>query len=384
MLRLGVDAGCWTNRRGYGRFTRGIITALATREDVQLTLIADRPTARALTLPPRAQLLEAPATTAASEAASASGHRPWRDLLACSLTASRARFDVFFFPSVYTYFPLFSRTPQVVALHDAIPEQLPDLVFPNWRRRLFWALKVRWALRAARRVVTVSPFAATEVRQRLGVSARRLRVLSEAPDPVFFPRPPEQVRLTCQRYRLGCPYLLYVGGFSPHKDLRTLLRAFYRLLREQPTLHLALAGDFSGDRFYTEPLAVRALQDALGIAERVHWLGYVPDEDLAALYSGAVALVLPSLGEGFGLPVVEAAACGCPVVASDRSHAADVIAATRVFPAKDDVALAATLRPFLEPAVRQAVGAQAQQEASRFQWSAVAAAAMAVFREVSP
>ncbi|MFN8533347.1 MAG: glycosyltransferase family 1 protein [Dehalococcoidia bacterium] len=380
-LRLGIDAACWTNRRGYGRFTRGLVGALAERDEVEVTLVADRSTAAAIVPPAGASLLVTPATVAASEAASASGRRSARDLIRSGLAASRAGFDLFFFPSVYTYFPLFSRTPQVVAIHDAIPEQLPALVFPERRLRLFWTIKVRWAIRAARRIITVSPFAARQVRERLGVSPQRLRVVSEAPDPIFTPTPEETIAEICRQYSLVRPYLLFVGGLSPHKDLPTLLRAAYRLDRDAPGIQVAIAGEVEGDSFFTEPVRLRALAEALGIADRVRWLGFVPDQDLAALYSGATALVLPSLAEGFGLPVVEAAACGCPVVASDASQAAEVIAAARVFPAGDDAALAAAVRPLLDPAERTRDGALAHHQAAAYRWETAAEQAIAIFRE---
>ncbi|GIW07009.1 MAG: hypothetical protein KatS3mg060_1814 [Dehalococcoidia bacterium] len=377
-----MDAACWPNRRGYGRFTRGLVTALAERDDLRLTLVADRPTAVQITPPAGVRLLSVDASVAAGEAASATGRRAALDLLRCGLAAARAGFDLFFYPSVSTYFPLVSRTPQVVTIHDAIPERLPALVFPQRRLRLFWTLKVRWAIHAARRVLTVSPFAARQLREQFRLPAHRVTVVGEAPDPVFGPAPQEVVGAVLEKYDLRPPYLLFVGGLSPHKDLPTLLRATYRLLGDQPDLQLALAGEVEGDRFYTEPLRLRSLAEALGIAERLHWLGYVPDRDLAALYSGATAVVLPSLAEGFGLPVVEAAACATPVVASDRSHAAEVIAAVRVFPAGDDAALAAAVRPLFDAATRREIGARGREQAAAYRWDAAAARAAAVFHEV--
>ena len=382
-LRVGVDAACWPNRRGYGRFIRGLVTALAERDDLRLTLIADCQTAEQVAPPPGVGLLVVRTSAAASEAASASGRRTVLDLLRCGFATSRAGFDVVFYPSVSTYFPLLSRTPQVVTIHDTTPERLPSLVFPRRTLQLYWTLKVRWALRAARRVLTVSPFAARHLSEQFRLPARRITVVGEAPDPIFAPADADAVAAVLRDYDVSQPYLFFVGGLSPHKDVPTLLRATYRLSREVADLQLALAGEVEGDRFYTEPLRLRGLVEALGISERVRWLGYVPDRALAALYSGATALVLPSLAEGFGLPVVEAAACGTPVVASDRSNAAEVIAATRVFPAGDDAALAAAIRPLFDRATRQAVGELGRQQAASYCWEAAAARAAAVFHSVA-
>jgi glycosyltransferase involved in cell wall biosynthesis len=382
-LRIGVDAACWPNRRGYGRFTRGLVGALAQREDLRLTLVADRHTAALIAPPPGVELLVVRTSAAAGDAASASGRRTVLDLLRCGLATSRAGFDVVFFPSVSTYFPLLSPTPEVVTIHDAIPERLPSLVFPRRRLQLYWTLKVRWALRVARRVITVSPFAARQLCDQFRLPEQRVRVVGEAPDPIFAPVDAETIAAVLGDYDLTQPYLLFVGGLSPHKDVPTLLRATYRLSREVAGLQLALAGEVDEDRFYTEPVRLRGIAEALGIAERVRWLGYVPDRALAALYSGATAVILPSLAEGFGLPVVEAAACGSPVVASDRSNAAEVIPAARVFPAGDDAALAAAVRPLFDAATRREVGERSREQAASYRWEEAAARAAAVFHEVA-
>ena len=126
---------------------------------------------------------------------------------------------------------------------------------------------------------------------------------------------------------LDSRFVLYVGGISPHKNLGTLLDAFARLRRD-PTCsdcRLVLVGDYSGDVFYSAYDELRQKTKLLGLGEAVHFTGYVADEDLVHLYSAAEVFVLPSLLEGFGLPVIEAMACGAPVVASRRGALPEVV-----------------------------------------------------------
>lgn len=382
-MRIGVDAATWPNRRGYGRFTRGIVSALARRADVQVTLVADSHTAAAITPPSGVALMSVPTTNAAGEAATDAGRRSVRDMLRLGWMAGRAGFDVFFYPSVYSYFPLVGRTPQVLTIHDAIPEAHPALVFPRRDLRLFWALKMWLARASARQVVTVSPFAARQIERHLGIARERLAALGEAPDCAFHPRPPDAQQAAQRHFGLAArPYVLFVGGVSPHKDLPTAFRALAALRERGIDLDFGIAGDVAGDRFYTRPDELRMLAAELGITDRVKWLGFVPDDDLAALLTGALALVFPSLAEGFGLPVVEAAACGCPVAASDASNAAELIGAgALVFRAGDAAVLAAQLAALhAHPERRCDISARAKAAAAAYSWDAAAGRLLAMLR----
>ena len=281
-------------------------------------------------LPQGLEILHVPTGRPTTESAVGAGARSPRDLLRLGRAAGRARFDVFLFPAVYSYFPLLSRTPCAVVFHDTIAERFPELVFPTPRNRWFWNAKVALAKRQARRAVTVSHASAHDLETRLGIASERIDVMSEAADPQF-QRTTDPSRLAAARARAGCegaaPLLLAVGGLSPHKNLRRLLEAMPAVLERHPTTRLAIVGDTSGKGFFDEAEALqRMVRERPILAERVHFTGFISDDELVALYSTATLLVFPSLWEGFGLPAIEAMACGLPVAASARGSLPEIVA----------------------------------------------------------
>lgn len=350
-MRVGVDGTCWANGRGYGRFTRelcGAMVALAPRDE--FVFFVDERAERAFELrAPNVRTAVVDQRQSPTEAASADGSRSPLDMLRLTRAVRRAGLDVFFSPSVYTYFPLPPRLPAVVTLHDAIAERFPELTLPSRRARLFWKLKVGLALRQARRVLTVSEFSRRELHEVLGVPLERIHVAVEAPAAAYAPSS-ERADVDAAVRAVGLPsgvrYLTYVGGFNPHKNVDVLVRAHGALVRElgEP-LHLVLVGTLSEDVFHGDRGGIqRAVQEA-GASELVHWPGFVADEDLRHLHSGALALVLPSQCEGFGLPAVEAAACGTPVVATTQSPLPELLeGGGRFVPPRDVDALQAALR----------------------------------------
>lgn len=376
-LRIGVDASCWTSGRGYGRFTRELLRAmveLAPRDD--FLFFFDRRLDGDLDLEaPNVRRVPVELSASPLEAAGAGGRRSLGDMARLTRAVWRARPDVFFSPSVYAYFPLPPRLPSLVTVHDAIPERHPTLTLPSTRARLFWRLKVRLALRQARLVLTVSDYSARELADALGVGPRRIRVAGEAPAPAFRPSESrEQIEAAAARAGLppGARWFIYVGGFNPHKCVDVLIRAHGDLVRgSTPPPHLLLVGTVEGDVFHKEPERIREAIDRAGTGSLVHWTGFVPDEELRHLHSGALGLVLPSRREGFGLPAVEAAACGTPVIATLESPLPELLqGGGRFVPPGDEAALAEALRSFCEDeAERRALGAVARDRAARLRWS---------------
>jgi glycosyltransferase involved in cell wall biosynthesis len=389
-VRIGIDGACWANHRGYGRFTRELLRAVVELEGPdELVFFLDAAARDAFDLAgaSRVEVVDVAQRVAPTQAAAADGHRSPTDMLRFARAVRRSRVDVFLSPTVYTYFPLPPRLPAVVGIHDTIAERHPELTLPTTRARLFWNAKVRLALRQARLVMTVSEFSAREIADVLRVPPDRIRVVGEAPAPVFRPATPEAVAAAAAR--LGIPpdesWLVYVGGFGPHKNVDTVVRAHAEAAARAPTrLHLLLVGALD-DAFLTDRSPIDAAIAAAGTGDRVHWPGFVPDEDLRDLLTGAVALLLPSEREGFGLPAVEAAACGTPVVATTRSPLPDLLAGGGIFvEPRDEPALRdAVVRLTTEPALRDQLGEQARERASGLRWDRAAEAALAVLHEAA-
>src|SRR5258708_5810957 len=324
-LRIGVDATCWANRRGYGRFTQGLLRAMTVRAPRdEFVCFLDPLAAASFDLAGPNLVRRAVAQSRAPVLAAApDGHRSAADMLRWTGAVWREPLDVFFQPSVYPFFPLPPGLRAVVTVHDAIAERFPALTLPSVRARTFWRLKVALALWQARLVLTVSEYAAEEIRTVHGLARSRIRVTTEAPAPAFRPSAGGEVAAAAARAGLprGARWFVYVGGFSPHKRVDIVVRAHAIVATEEreEAPHLLLVGAVEGDAFLGDQPRIRQAVAEMGTAALVHWTGFVPDEELRHLHSGAIALLLPSMSEGFGLPAVEAPACGTPVSATPPS-----------------------------------------------------------------
>lgn len=329
-MRIGIDACTWVNRRGYGRFTRGLVQAMMDAcPQHEFTLVVDSTMAHEASLPARATVHVVHTSERQATAASADGARRPVDLLRMGRAIGALEVDVFLFPTSFSYVPVFGRTPVVTVFHDATAEMHPGLIFPRALPRWLWTIKSQMARRQSRRIVTVSDDARTQLARVFGMPASEIAVVSEGADPIFQPTPESATEATDVRARYGLPakgaLLLYVGGLSPHKNIDGLLRAVAALPPSLSPWHLAIVGDVANDTFLTCYHALHAQALEPGLAGRVTFTGFVPDEQLAALYRACTALVLPSFSEGFGLPVLEAMACGAPVAVSDRFSLPEIV-----------------------------------------------------------
>ncbi|HEX7930662.1 MAG TPA: glycosyltransferase family 1 protein, partial [Sphingomicrobium sp.] len=325
-LTIGVDTTTWWNKRGFGRFTRGQLGAMLDEpRGHRFVLFVDQEPVEEM-LRPNVDVVRVKTSATVTDSAVADGSRSIRDLLAFRREASGRPLDVFWFPAVYSWYPVSGRIPTVVTFHDAIAEHHTKLVLPTLRGRLFWNLKVWLAKRSARHIATVSEAAREEI-----------SVILEAADARFHPITGEQ-ELQAARKSVGLPLdrrlILYVGGLAPHKNLVGLLEGYAAAVYRDDrfnNLDLVLAGDPKGDGFHSNVEELHALVATHGLKGRVHFPGFVPDAILPALYSDALAVAMPAFSEGFGLPAAEAIACGTPVIATAGGAVAEVVGKARLF-----------------------------------------------------
>lgn len=384
-LHVGIDGTSWDNDRGFGRFTRELVTALAARDaGFRYTLLVDRPPKRPV--PEGVAVRSAATTRTLNESAVGEGSRSPAYLWQVGRAARRAGFDVFFFTSVYSYFPILARVPCVVCYHDATAERLPELLFPTRLNHLLWRIKTALARLQTTRAMAVSQSTANDVESILGIPGERIDLVTEAADPAFRVLE-DRAAAAAARTRHGIPedatLLVYVGGINPHKNLLGLLEALPSVVSEHPELHLAIVGSTTGEGFWDNVGEVRAFVAAHPpLPDRVHFTGYIDDPALVELLNGAAALVFPSLWEGFGLPAVEAMSCGVPVLASDCSSLPEVVGeAGLYFEPRDPLSIADCLRRFLgDAALRNRLSDAALVRASTFTWERAAELAEACFR----
>lgn len=372
-MRVGIDGTGWSNRRGHGRFTRNVVGRLVEAHgDATYVVYVDESAMPRLELPSDVEVRTVALSRLSVEADS---RRATRDLLRLSWAVSRDRPDVFLCPSLYTYFPVIG-TPTVVGVHDTIAEEYPQLTLPTRRARIYWSAKRRLALRRATRLFTVSQAARTALVERFGLQEDRVAVVPEAPAPPFRPRAGSEVEIALAGLGLRMEsYFLFAGGISPHKNLETLLAAYSKLCQSRDAVPpLVLVGDLEDESYLSSAERVRRQIATLGLAERVRLPGFVSDETLACLYTGATCVVLPSLAEGFGLPAVEAAACGAPLVLSCLPAHREMLdgAALFVQPTDVDGFSAALGRVLDDPSERDVLARRAYQAVAHLTWDAAA------------
>ncbi len=391
-MRIGVDVTCWANTRGYGRFTRELVPAMvAAAPDEQFVCFADRRAAEGFKFTaPNVELVEVALRQSPTTAAAADSYRSPVDMLRLTRAVARASVDVFLSPTVYTYFPLPLRTRAVVTIFDTIAERYPDLTLPTRRARLFWKLKVTLALKQARLVLTASEYAARDLTAVLRVPAERIRVAPAAPARAFHPSPSlEHVAAAASRVGLppGAQWFTYVGGFNPHKRVDALLRAHAKLGQHagDRAPYLLLVGTRTGDVFHRQLEALDQLIASLGTKALIRWTGYVPDDELSPLQAGAIASILASECEGFGLPAVEAAACATPVIATTASPLPEILEGGGIFVPPGDVsALTEAMETLLHDVdLRTAMGRRARMRAMALSWDHTAQIALQTLHEAA-
>lgn len=388
-MRIGVDATCWANIRGYGRFTRELCAAMVElAPEHTFVFFADESAAKVFELrAPNVELIVVEQNVSPTAAAAADGARSPFDMLKLTRAVRRTPVDVFFSPSVYTYFPLPPGQRALVCIHDCIAERYPELTLPSRRARLFWKAKVALALWQARLVLTVSDYSARDIEKVLRVPSRKIRVSTEAPAPAYQPSA-SRAEIEAAVAKFGLPrdarWFTYVGGFNPHKHVDVIVRALAEVARGSANPpHLMLVGTTTADVFHGDQGRIRAAIRELGLEHLVHWTGYLPDDELRHLHSGATALLLPSQCEGFGLPAVEAAACGAPVIATVNSPVPELLADGGVFVEPGQLEpLVRAMRSLLEDsALKARLSAGALTRARAMTWPVGARAALDALAE---
>lgn len=275
----------------------------------------------------------------------------------------------------------------VITVHDLIAQRLEE-IYRGPRGRAGFRL-ARWletrCLYQAERLIAVSRHTKDDMVQVYGLDPNRITVIHEAVDPGLAPvDDPEQRASVLARLGLdsGSGFFLYVGAIDQRKGMGFLLEAL-SILRQQKEPHdLALAGDIKNDRQY--PGLVREIA-RLGLADKVHVLGFVSEEDLAALFSACLAFVFPSLYEGFGLPPLEAMVCGAPVVAARAAAVSEVVGEAGLLVKPGDAADLAQAMSAVSHSRELAdqMREKGYKRASLFSWQKTAAETMAVYREVA-
>jgi glycosyltransferase involved in cell wall biosynthesis len=241
-----------------------------------------------------------------------------------------------------------------------------------WFNDFFFSRRISYATH----VLTVSDFVRQEIFNTIHIPDRRISAIHLAPSSVFYPRQPEHIGKIQKQYGISENYLLFVGSLEPRKNLPFLVQALQRCRTKIP---LVLAGwEGWGDKDWLKSISGSDLKN------RIIMTGYIDDETLACLYSGASAFVYPSIYEGFGLPILEAMACGCPVICSKAASMPEVAgdSAIQIDPNDLDDLANAIDRIVADANLRHRMIESGFSRIGRFTWRKTAETTLAVFEKI--
>jgi alpha-1,3-rhamnosyl/mannosyltransferase len=377
-MRIGLDARyIYDHFPGIGRYTLSLARALAAldrRHTLVLLHNPDLPNTRYDLAP----LLSGPNVELVATAA-----RPFSlaEQVQVPRLVRRLRLDVLHFPYyIKPYWRL--PCPTVLTVYDLIGRRYPGVL--SWQGRRLFALAMRLAVRSSQRIVTISSASRDDIAYYYGIPRDQITVTPLATDERFSPQSPEEIWRVRRRYGLPTRYVLYLGSNKPHKNLERLVRAWERFVQDRGDQyalpHLVIAGHY--DPRYPE---ARRLVETRGLRKTVHFVPDVVEADVPGLYSGADVFVFPSYYEGFGLPPLEAMACGVPVLCAHASSLPEVVGdAALTFDPHNPIELAAELRRLLDtPALRQYFRVRGIERARAFSWHQTARATLDVYTELN-
>ncbi len=359
------------SKAGIGRYAHSLARALIEQRPGSMALFYNRVAGSQ----PPAGLERVPARTVKA------GYKPWRMAVwlgqVARVSFARLMPGAELFHATEHLLPYLGRVPTVLTVHDMIFKLFPE----HQKRQNYWYLNATMPLycRRADAIITVSESSKRDIVQHYRLDPAHVHVIYEAASPEFVPAPVDAVARVRERYGLPERFALHVGTIEPRKNLTRLVEAMQRLRDQGLTVPLVIVG---GKGWLYEDFFERLEQ--LEVRHDVHFPGYVAAEDLPAVYTAATLTVVPSVYEGFGLPVLEAMSCGAPVVCSDRSSLPEVGGqAARYFdPHQVDSMAEAIAAVWTEPALAEQMQALGREQAARFSWSRAAEQTLGVYERV--
>ena len=367
-MRIAIDASTISTQGGPRTYVLGLLEALLKfdRENSYTIFYNDRdhlgrfPQAREIVLPGKKPLA-----------------RLWREHLLLPQACRHERIDLLHCPK--SAIPFRSPCPVVVTLHDLIPLKHPET--EKFAARLYWRLQIPIAARRSNFIITDSEHARAEIMTDFNVPSERIRAIMLGFNPAMSEK---RDRSTSQkvlsRYNLPDNYILYVGTIQPRKNLATLIEAFHLLKRDRCIPHKLVIVGRKGWLYDQLFKRIRAL----GLNDEILFTGFVPDEELPSIYDRACVFVYLSLFEGFGLPPLEAMACGIPVITSDTTSLPEVVGeAGIILPPMDIRRVCEALRQVLgDEALRRTMRKKGLERALLFSWEATARETVEIYKAV--
>lgn len=375
-MHVALNAWFWDRPdTGSGQYLRQLVKALAKiKPELQLTLIA--PHVLEMGLPPGVELKQV--------VLHGRGHLAKVHFEQITFPRMAQQIDADLAHVPYWGAPLCSPVPIILTIHDLIPLQLPEYR-GGVLARLYTAL-VAAAARGAAAVITDSNFSRQDILNRLALPPERVHSIPLAAGDAYQPHP-DELRDSAIRRKYNLPeqgFILYLGGYDVRKNIHTLLRAYtYVHDGTAGQYPLVLAGRLP-ERITRRFFDVRGLIRTMALEDSVHLAGWIEEADKPALYRLASCFVFPSYYEGFGLPVLEAMACGTPIVAAQASSLPEIVGDAGFLLAPNDVRrmAGAILSILLQQEVAEELRGKGLARSDQFKWSRTATETLAIYEQV--
>lgn len=384
-MKIAIDARVLSRERGISRYTKNIIENLGYVKDYVIDYVIIVDNGKALDfLGARKGKFEVVAVPQRST---------FRDHFFLSSLIKKLGVDLFFHPDNREFLRM--PFPSVVTIHDLTPYKYPDYIFDRRflmreRQKFYYFLQKRAILKNTDHIITVSENTRKDVLDIFGFPEKKVTAIYEGIEGNFRPKEDKrEIEDVKEKYGIVGEYIFYVGGLGKHKNVETLVRAFRKVTESgmrNKELGLVIGGktmldDTSGQNAYSD--LVR-LVDELGLTDRVSFPGFTEEEDLPAIYSGAICFVFPSLYEGFGFPVLEAMACGCPVVSSNAGSLPEIVGDSGILVSPKDIEgfAEAISSVILDKSKKGEMVEMGLERAKRFSWEECAKKTLQVFENV--
>jgi glycosyltransferase involved in cell wall biosynthesis len=368
-MKVGIDsrAAIWYRGTGMGTYTYQLIRNI---------YLIDKKNEYHFFLPNERFQGTDPLTSGVFQSISQTKDTFWETVIA-EETINPEGVDIYHVPQNGIGLPSPKRCPIVVTVHDLIPYILEDTVGPGYLK--IFKREMPRILEEAEHIITVSENSRQDLEQIMGVPKERITVIFEAPESTYKPIRREVAKARIKnKYKIANPFILYIGGFSPRKNLRGLVKAFQKIYQElKVPYNLVILGKHSRDY-----QGIKELAEKLDLTDRVLFPGFASVQDLPFFYNAAELFVYPSFYEGFGLPPIEALACGTPTITSNVSSLPEVVgeAAILIDP-HDPLDLATAMhRVLTEPDLEQDLRKKGPKRAGYFSWTKTAAQTLKVYQ----
>jgi len=274
--------------------------------------------------------------------------------------------------------PIISGTHFIATVHDIIPLLFPKIV--STRLKIYFQLFFKYQVKRASHLIAVSNYTKNDIIKFLKIPKHKISVVYNGVDKQYKLLNKSLCKKFLQKkYKIPKNFLLYVGTLDPRKNVRLILLAFEKLKRHFPLLKLVIVGKNDWKNY-----EIVKIIKQLGIQDKVIFTGFVPDEELPSFYNSAAVFVFPSLYEGFGLPPLEAMACGCPVITSNTSSLPEVVGDAGIMVNPHDIkGLANAIEKVLtNKKLRQQMIKNGLKQAKKFSWEKCAKETLKVYEKV--